>query len=89
MAATHTNKRRASASCDTAQVDYACRNQEDLTRMLAYNFPLVFHIEFETIFPENFLSETDRKTWSNAFAIGGLMYVNFSIIIFARIFPPI
>ena len=32
-----------------------------ITRMLAYIFPVVFHIEFENIFPENFLSETDGK----------------------------
>ena len=61
MAAIHTNKHRASASRDTAQVHYACRNQDVITKMLAYIFPIVFHIEFENIFPENFLSETDGK----------------------------
>ena len=42
MATTHTNKQRASASRDTAQVEYACRNQEDVIKMLAYIFPLYF-----------------------------------------------
>ena len=61
MAATHTNKHCASAGGDTAQVDYAYRNQKDITRMLACIFPFVFHIEFENMFPKNFLSETDGK----------------------------
>ena len=61
MAATHTTKHRASASCDTAHVDYACRNQEDITRMLANIFPDLFHTEFENIFLEKIFSETDGK----------------------------
>ena len=38
MAATQNIKHRPSASRDTAQVDYACRIPEDITRMLAYTF---------------------------------------------------
>ena len=59
MAAIHNNKHRISVRRDTAQVDYA--NQEHTARMLAYIFLVAYHIEFENIFPETFLSETDGK----------------------------
>lgn len=38
-----------------------------------YIFTAVFLVEFESIFPENFPAETDRKIQSEIFAIGGLI----------------
>ena len=80
MAATQNNKHRASLIRDAAQVDCAYRIPEDIIRRLAYIFPVVFLLEFENIFPEKSLSETDEKNYTHSFAIGGFMYVNFSII---------
>ena len=61
MEATHIDKYRTSASCDTVHIERAFRIPEDITRILAYIFPVVFLIEFENIFSGKFLSETDGK----------------------------
>ena len=55
--------------------------------MREYIFPVVFFIKFEEIFQKKYLSETDGKIWPDSFAISGLMYENFSIILFILIFP--
>ena len=57
----HNNIHRPPTSRDTAQVACACRIPEDITRMLAYMFPVVFLIEFENIVKEKSLSETNER----------------------------
>ena len=73
---THNNTHRASANRNTAQADFACRITEHITILLIYNFPSAYLTEFDSILP--------RKC-----SIGRFFYVNFSVILFILLIPPV
>ena len=71
---TDNNKLRSSSSLHIEQAVYASRVPVDFTGILTYIIPTVFHIKFESTFPEKIPAETKRKIHPGLITLGGLFF---------------